>query len=205
MFVASIFSVTRGEQHELLQPRGRFVNFPLKIIDWQGVEVGMEQKFVDRLKLDDYIIANYARPTDKNPVNFYVAYYNSQQTADSAHSPKTCIPGDGWQVGDFEQKAIPALKMPDGQPLLVNRVVISKGESKQLVYYWFQQRGRIITNEYLVKWFLLWDSLTKNRTDGALVRLVIPLNGTESVEQGDQALEAFIQAGIPLLKEYVPN
>ena len=60
-----------------------------------------------------------------------------------------------------------------GSPLAVNRVQIAKGDHRQLVYYWFQQRGRVVTNEYLVKWYLLWDALTKNRTDGALVRLVV--------------------------------
>jgi EpsI family protein len=63
----------------------------------------------------------------------------------------------------------------EGQPLRVNRTVIALGESRQLVYYWFQQRGRVLTNEYLVKWYLFWDSLTRNRSDGSLVRLIVSL------------------------------
>ncbi|MEQ1637607.1 MAG: VPLPA-CTERM-specific exosortase XrtD [Methylococcales bacterium] len=205
LLVSTVLTLSLGEQQDLVPPRRHFVNFPLQIKDWKGVEAGMEQKFLDTLQLDDYILANYARPTDKAPINFYVAYYKSQRQGVSAHSPKSCLPGDGWSIGDFEQRIIPAVMMPDGQPINVNRVLISKGDTKQLVYYWFQQRGRIITNEYLVKWFLLWDGFSRKRTDGALVRLVIPLSGTESVEQGDQTLTDFIQAGIPLLKEYVPN
>jgi exosortase D (VPLPA-CTERM-specific) len=205
LLVATILSLNLSGQQDLLPMRRHFVNFPLQINAWRGVEVGMEQKYVDTLRLDDYIIANYTRPSDATPVNFYVAYYNSQRQGASAHSPKSCIPGDGWQIGDFEQKEIPALKLSNGQPFTVNRVVISKGDAKHLVYYWFQQRGRIITNEYLVKWFLLWDALTRKRTDGALVRLVIPLVEKDSIAQGDQTLAAFIQEGIPLLKDYVPN
>ncbi|MCX7089521.1 MAG: VPLPA-CTERM-specific exosortase XrtD [Methylococcales bacterium] len=205
LLVASTFSLYLDDRQDLSPSRRHFVNFPLQINEWKGIEVGMEQKYIDTLQFDDYIIANYARLTDTAPVNFYVAYYSSQRQGASVHSPKSCLPGDGWLMGDFEQKVIPSVTMPNGQPLMVNRVVISKGDAKQLVYYWFQQRGRIITNEYLAKWFLFWDALTRKRTDGALVRLVIPLNETQTVVQGDQTLDAFIQAGIPLLPDYVPN
>jgi EpsI family protein len=74
-----------------------------------------------------------------------------------------------------------------------------------LVYYWFQQRGRDITNEYLVKWYLFWDSLTRDRSDGALVRLTTPLKEAESASSADARLAAFAKAAVPRLDKYVPN
>jgi len=87
----------------------------------------------------------------------------------------------------------------------VNRLLIEKGEHKQLVYYWFQQRGRIVTNEYLMKWYLFWDAMTKSRTDGALIRLTTGLSGGQEVSVADKKLEAFARVISPVIPEYVPQ
>lgn len=192
-------------REEQTPDRLRFTNFPLQIDAWKGVDVGMGQEFIDTLKFDDYIIGNYTKKGDLSPVNLYVAYYASQRKGASVHSPKSCIPGDGWRIGDFNQRSVSGVIAAGGEELRVNRAVISKGQQKQLVYYWFQQRGRIITNEYLVKWFLFWDALTKQRTDGALVRLVFSLSEGMDEVQGDNKLEEFLKTTFPLLKDYVPN
>jgi exosortase D (VPLPA-CTERM-specific) len=194
-----------GDREEISPQRTRFASFPLHLDDWKGVEVGMAQQFIDALKFDDYIIGNYAKNGDRLPVNFYVAYYASQRKGVSAHSPKSCMPGDGWRISDFDQRLIPTAVTAAGVPLQVNRTVISKGNQKQLVYYWFQQRGRIITNEYLVKWYLFWDALTRQRTDGALVRLVIALPEGMEVAEGDDKLEDFLKVAFPKLEKYVPS
>ena len=92
-----------------------------------------------------------------------------------------------------------------GQPLTVNRAVIARGSDRQLVYYWFQQRGRLMTNEYLVKWFLFWDSLMRNRTDGALVRLITPIGANAGTYSADRVLEEFALAAEPRLQAYLPD
>jgi EpsI family protein len=89
--------------------------------------------------------------------------------------------------------------------LQVNRAVIQKGDSRQLVYYWFQQLGRMITNEYLVKWYLFYDALTMNRTDGALVRLVTSIGNGEDIDAADQRLQIFMKDLIPELPAYLPG
>jgi EpsI family protein len=87
----------------------------------------------------------------------------------------------------------------------VNRTVIALGESRQLVYYWFQQRGRVLTNEYLVKWYLFWDSLTRNRSDGSLVRLIVSLPEGTTEEQADRQLAEFAAELEPILQEHIPR
>ena len=105
---------------------------------------------------------------------------------------------------DFGQRTVAGATVA-GQPLRVNRAVIELGEQKQLVYYWFQQRGRIDTNEYLVKWHLLQDSLWRNRSDGALVRFVTPLGRNEDVATADARLAAFALQATSQLSQYVPD
>ena len=170
---------------------------------WHGQEESMSKIYIDALKFDDYVMADY-QDASHNPINFYVAYYGSQRKGASAHSPRSCIPGGGWQITSLTQKAFKGVKIGD-VPLKVNRAVIQKGNSSQLVYYWFQERGRVITNEYMVKWFLFWDALTKNRTDGALVRLMAPLTEGESISQADALMTGFIKDMAPRLEAYIPG
>jgi len=198
-------SIMLGGREDIEPTRQRFTSFPMKMGSWKGVDIGMEQQFIDRLKFDDYIIGNYSRATDRLPVNLYVAYYASQRKGASAHSPKSCMPGDGWRIGDFEQRQVSDLMTAKGSSLIVNRTVISKGNSRQLVYYWFQQRGRIITNEYLVKLYLFWDALTQQRTDGALVRLVLTLPEGSDEAEADKKMADFLITVFPTLEQYVPS
>jgi len=198
-------TIMMGGREDFSPERQRFASFPLKIDQWKGVDVGMGQEFIDALKFDDYIIGNYSQKGDRLPVNFYVAYYASQRKGASAHSPKSCMPGDGWRIGDFEQRQIGNHETSRGEKLMVNRAVISKGNNRQLVYYWFQQRGRIITNEYLMKWFLFWDALTQQRTDGALLRLVVSLPEGSSEQVADEKLTKFMDSVFPKLEAYVPG
>ncbi|MGY6275981.1 VPLPA-CTERM-specific exosortase XrtD [Methylomonas sp. MgM2] len=189
---------------EIIPQRKAFLNFPMQLDAWQGRRDYIEQKYIDTLKLTDYIVVNYLAPDTNVPVNLYSAYYESQREGASVHSPRSCIPGDGWQITSFEQRSFPDLRI-QGTPLQINRAVIEKGEYKQLVYYWFQQRGRSITDEYLMKWYLFYDALTMHRTDGALVRLVTSLDKGQNIELADKRLQAFMQDLVKVLPEYLPG
>jgi EpsI family protein len=177
--------------------------FPTTLDGWRGREDRLEQIYLDKLKLDDYIISDYVS-ADGDRVNLYVAYYESQQPGEAAHSPRSCLPGGGWVVKELSQKIVEGVYF-NGKPLSVNRVVIRKGDYTQVVYYWFQQRGRDITNEYLVKWYLLVDVLTKSRTDGALVRLTTVVGPGQDIADADNALERFATVVVPELESFIPD
>jgi exosortase D (VPLPA-CTERM-specific) len=198
--VSSLYIKT---QQEVLPQRQDFSGFPMTIENWRGDEDQLEDIYLRSLKLDDYLIGDYV-DSPGSAVNFYVAYYASQQAGSAAHSPRSCIPGGGWEIDGVTQIYVPGLQV-NGQSLNVNRLVIKRGEIKQLVYYWFQQRGRIITNEWLVKWYLFFDSLTKHRTDGALVRLTTSIGVGEEWADGDKRLTDFAGKVVPLLDDYIPN
>ncbi|WP_374090762.1 VPLPA-CTERM-specific exosortase XrtD [Methylomicrobium lacus] len=192
------------EREDIIPTRKPFLNFPLRIGKWQGRNDYLSQFYLNELKMSDYLIINYTQPDSASAINLYSAYYQSQHTGVSVHSPKGCMPGDGWQINEFGQRKFPNLRL-NGNALEVNRAVIQKGDSKQLVYYWFQQRGRILTNEYLVRWYLVYDATAINRTDGALVRLVTGVDKSEDVEMADQRLQSFIHELSPVLPAYLPG
>jgi exosortase D (VPLPA-CTERM-specific) len=186
---------------EILPERARFVTFPTNLGPWQGRTSLLEPQIEHALGLEDYILSDYNQ-SKNGAVNLYVAYYASQRKGTSPHSPIVCIPGGGWHINKFERTSYSndALKVS----LPFNRVVIERGSSKQIVYYWFVQRGRKVANEYWSKWYLFADSVTKNRTDGALVRLTTPVYPTESERDADERLRSFIPELEARLGEYLP-
>ncbi|MGC4097916.1 MAG: VPLPA-CTERM-specific exosortase XrtD [Nitrospira sp.] len=183
--------------------RQSLADFPSQLGVWTGVSSPMERQYIDALALDDYVLADYTG-VEHRPVNLYVAYYQSPKKGRSSHSPRQCIPGGGWDITSFEPlhpDRVSGLKPGDD----INRVVIQKAGQKQIVYYWFKQRDRWITSEYLVKFFLFWDSLTRQRADGALVRLASTVHPGENEAIVDDRLQAMAGLVTPLLSRYVPD
>jgi EpsI family protein len=170
--------------------------------EWNGERSTLDPAILDALRLDDYLLADY-RGSDGTPVNFYVAYYQSQRNGMSVHSPRRCIPGGGWEIRSFERYMLRPDAGREAWP--VNRVLIEQGDNKALVYYWFEERGRRLTNEYVVRWYLFWDALVHNRTDGALVRLVVSVPKDASVERLDARLAKFASTAQSPLSRSVPN
>jgi len=188
---------------ETIPARASFIEFPMELSPWNGRREAMQAVYLDALKLDDYMLANY---TDGGAagVNLYIAYYDSQRKGEAVHSPRACMPGGGWQLSDFDQRALAGVTV-NNRPLRVNRTLITLGDQRQLVYYWFQQRGRVITNEFAVKWYLFWDALTRHRTDGALVRLITSLPPGGSETAADERLVELAKRIEPILPRYIPD
>ncbi|MEO8411337.1 MAG: VPLPA-CTERM-specific exosortase XrtD, partial [Propionivibrio sp.] len=195
--------ITLSGRSEVLPDRQSLVSFPLRLGDWSGTETEISPEELDVLKLTDYVSANYANERG-DFVNLYVAYYASQRQGASVHSPRACLPGGGWKILDSKIVKLPGI-LPDGSDLEVNQLVIGTGRARQLVNYWFMQRGRDLTSEYAVKWYIFWDSITRRRTDGALVRLVTPLPEEGGEEQAAQRLAELTRLAEPRLYYHIPQ
>jgi len=180
-----------------------FEYFPVNVGEWTGKRLSMEQKFIDTLDLSDYVTIDYKNKQGKS-VNFYVAYYESQRKGESIHSPATCLPGSGWIFNQAGAVTIP-VPADDGGFMKVNRAFMQKSGYKQLSYYWFPQRGRILTNAYQLKIFAFWDALTRQRTDGAMVRVITPVYGLEELEEAEKRLQGFTLEIVPVLGEFLPD
>jgi exosortase D (VPLPA-CTERM-specific) len=196
-------ALTVPNRAEAIPERVSFADFPMVIGPWFGERRGIDPQVIEALAFNDYLMAVYRGP-GPFPIELYVAWYESQRAGRSVHSPRTCLPGGGWRIVEFDQIEVPDVEAA-GKALRVNRVVMALGSERALVYYWFQQRGRIITNEYLAKWFLFWDSLTRNRSDGALVRLVVPLREADQSSAADAELARFAELVEPVLESHVPR
>lgn len=201
--ITVVLSIVLPDRVEVIPERKQFVEFPLKVSGWTGYTRKIDQKALDLLDLSDYIMADYVGPADER-VSFYIAYYESQRKGASIHSPKACIPGGGWEIKSIDDHVVGNILIVD-ELLKVRRLVTQKGDVKQLVYYWFQQRGRVLSHEYLLKWYLFSDAIMMNRSDGALVRIVTTLKPGEDMSIADERLQVFLTGIVPVITEYVPD
>lgn len=204
LLIPCAFASTAIVSREEFPPsRETFVDFPMQFSQWQGTALPLEKQYIDTLRFDDYVLADY-RIDQGQSVNFYAAYYRSQKKGQSAHSPQSCLPGGGWEITSLSSIEMPSLPA-NVHRIHINRVLIQKNDQKQIVLYWFKQRNRVLTDEYLVKFYLFWDAISRGRTDGALVRIASLVGPGESEQAVDLRLVDFAGLVEPELRRYVPD
>lgn len=184
--------------------RDSFSAFPRHLGDWSGSAQTLTPDVAKVLGADDYVNMTYFAATVAQPVNFFVAYYVKQTEGSGIHSPEVCLPTGGWEVSGITTHRVDMTGTPYGS-FEVTRAVIQQGTVKQLVYYWFEQRGKRMTNDYLVKASVVWDSLTRGRSDGALVRFVTPIGPEETEADADARLAGFMRLVLVPLPRFVPE
>jgi EpsI family protein len=198
----ALFSWSIGDRQEVPPERAAFVDFSMRIGEWQGTPLPVEPQFISALRFDDYLLADFAA-AGSSPITLYMAYYRSQRKGQSAHSPQSCIPGGGWEITIPHTLNLAA--MARGPALPINRVLIQKDRQKQLVLYWFKQRDRFLSSEYLVKFYLFWDALMRQRSDGALIRLSAAVDPGRDEQDVEQRLLRFARNIQPQLNRYIPD
>ncbi|MBP1804937.1 VPLPA-CTERM-specific exosortase XrtD [Rubellimicrobium aerolatum] len=184
--------------------RETFAIFPEDIDGWSGFSEALAPETETVLDASDYVNVTYVSPEEAAPVNLFSAWYSNQTEGTGIHSPEVCLPVGGWEVFSMEPVAVSMPGTVYGD-FTLNRAVIQKGLSKQLVYYWFEQRGKRMTNDYLAKASVVWDSLTMGRTDGAIVRFVTAINEGEAEEVADARIRRLMAEVLPRLPDYIPN
>ncbi|HEX8491412.1 MAG TPA: EpsI family protein [Pyrinomonadaceae bacterium] len=182
--------------------RRELKEFPAQVGQWR--QVGMDTRFDKAteqvLRADDYLSRVYAGP-DNRVASFYVGYYATQRNGATYHSPLNCLPGSGWTMND---PATVEIKPADGSaPFEANRYIIENGSDRQLLVYWYQGRGRKVASEYWGKIYTVIDSARRRRSDGAMVRIMLPVGNDEQT-----ALTAATRLAAeitPVLPGYVPD
>ncbi|HVZ01157.1 MAG TPA: VPLPA-CTERM-specific exosortase XrtD [Dongiaceae bacterium] len=204
--VGAVFAIMVGHRSELIPQRAAFDTFPRQIDAWQGVDVAVDPEQLAALHPSDYLSLNFSEPTDLQPVNVWIPYYASQRDGSAAHPPELCIPAGGWTMDKIEQRTFQSPSLHQGRPFELTRIVISQGNDRQLVYYWFQSRGRFETDVYGIKLNIVRDSVLYQRTDGSLVRFVTPIaSGPDGLAAADARMQRFIGEIAPQLERYIPN
>ncbi len=201
-----LLSYSRPESVPASKP---LADFPLQVSDWQRRTDGViDPETAAVLQADDTLSRDYLLP-DKAIANLFIAAFRSQRNGKAPHSPKNCLPGSGWVEREATTENI---AVGDGKTIEVNRYVVGKGEARSIVYYWYQSRDRAVANEYKAKGYVVLDAIKLNRTDTALVRVVVGapvgqnnLQNAELQKQADGYAQNFIVKVYPHLREFLPQ
>jgi EpsI family protein len=175
---------------------------PRALAGWTGSDEPIEQETLDLLGAGNFLSRVYTQGERSKAIGLFIAYYPTQRTNDTMHSPKHCLPGAGWF---FESSQYVDLEDANGRPHRVGEYIISNGDSRQFVIYWYQEHGRSIANEYLARVYLVIDAMRMNRTDGGLVRVITPIDSKESSSTAKARAEAFTAQFAPMVPRFVPN
>lgn len=186
---------------DIIPTRQPLALFPMEYKIWRGVPHVLDGEQANSTGFTDYLLADYVDPTVGRSLNFYVAYYASQHAGAHPHSPQFCIPGGGWTIAS---QSVVALPFGKGVSIDVNRVIIEKRDVKQVVYYWFEERGRHIANENALRYYAIRDAILENRSDGALVRIVATIHNGEDAK-ADAVVRNFVADVGPMIESYVPG
>ncbi|MGE5644444.1 MAG: exosortase C-terminal domain/associated protein EpsI [Acidobacteriota bacterium] len=200
--VAQLIGVFAVSRKEIVPPARPLAEFPRTLGGWSLAQEGsVEKEIMDVLRADDVLTRNYTAPGNRT-ANLFVAYFKSQRTGQAPHSPKNCLPGSGWVPSESGMMdiAVPGRS----EPIRVNRYVVSRGEDQSLVLYWYQSRDRAIASEYRAKLYLVEDAIRYNRTDTALVRVVVPVAGSDIAGATATAAD-FVKAFFTPLRQYLPS
>jgi EpsI family protein len=191
-----LHSVSHGES---VVPHQPLRELPYAVNAWSAQDQPLAEEVVQAVGVSDYTNRVYTGDR-RAPVQLYVGYYATQKTGDTIHSPKNCIPGSGW---DPIHSGLATITVADGRQIVVNDYIIQRDQDKQLVFYWYQARGRVIASEYAGKFWMVADAISRHRTDGALVRLITPVNDGEA--NARSRLVSFTQNIFPDLDNILPK
>ena len=152
------------------------------------------------LKATDYVMRDYFARSRR--FNLYIGYYASQRTGATYHSPQNCLPGSGWEMSNGS--AVEILS-PEGRVVKASRYVVTNGNRRSIMIYWYQGRGRTNSSEYWDKFHTIVDSISKGRSDGAMVRVMTPVSVGESDDEAFEVVKNFAGTVADSLSEYVPE
>lgn len=201
LLLAAALFLHRYVQAEALPPHQALASFPSQIGPWNGTTLTIPSGDLAILGPGEFLERFYNDP-GKPGVDLFLAYFPSQRTGDTIHSPKHCLPGSGWTP---VRSSVITVPWGEGNILQANYYVLQLGLSREIVLYWFQSHGRTVASEYWARLYLLADALRINRTDGALIRVITPVANGETLTSGKERALTFTRLILPLLGKYIPQ
>ncbi len=190
-----VASRSMGERtaEELSRP---LETIPFSLDCWEGQDnPRLNDATESVLKADSYLTRSYA--CGERSLSFFMAYYSLQKAGESMHSPRHCLPGSGWEIWNYEELETTA---PNGETVAINKFYLQHGRQRTIAYYWYQSRSRIVANEYLGKFCLVWDTVLRGNTEGSIVRVIV-----EDNETADEIVKTFIPRMIGEIAAVMPG
>jgi EpsI family protein len=201
LLAATAFVLQARDRKEALPPHEELSSFPMQVKGWQGKDLAFDPGDLEVLGPGEFLLRNYASSASE-PLNLYIAFFPSQRSGDTIHSPKNCLPGSGWTPVESGHISI---RRANGATISINRYIVANGDNRDFVLYWYQAHGRVTPSEYWAKIFLVADAIRMNRTDGALVRVITPIASPRDEAPAQARALEFVRQILPILDSYIPR
>ena len=196
---ALMYKSTRAEYIPASRPLSEI---PRQFGSWSvAQESFVDKETQDVLKADDTVNRVYGNASNGAGASLFVASFRTQRNGKSPHSPKNCLPGSGWTQLSSDNYSI---DVGQTAPIVVNRYVIVHGEERELVLYWYQSRDRVVADEFKAKFWVVADAIRLNRTDTALVRVIVPIRD-KNEEAATKTGTEFVKAAFSTIEHYLPS
>ncbi|QXE91682.1 exosortase C-terminal domain/associated protein EpsI [Geomonas subterranea] len=173
--------------------------FPAQVNGWRMV--GSTQFSADVqnvLKATDLLVRQYVNEKGEK-VELYIGYHGGGKGSGEIHSPKHCLPGSGWHEEFTSKDTIPA----GSGSLNVVRSVYRKGDSSALFLYWYQVRGKSISDEFSLKGQQIANSFLSRRRDASFIRISLPSEGDQA--KATATAKRFAQDLLPTIRAFLPG
>lgn len=202
--LATLFVIHARGDVDRVPPSAPLAALPTTFGDLGSTDVPISAEALEILGKGEFLNRVYAAPASDRvaPVQLFIAYFPTQRSGQSIHSPQNCLPGSGWS---FLRSGVTTFTDRTGKLYRVGDYLISNGRDKQEVLYWYQSHGRSIANDYKAKMLMLTDAIRYGRTDAALVRVITAVSPNDTPESAHDRVVAFAKNVTPLLPAYVPN
>ena len=170
---------------------------PLSWKGWEGRSYGLSAQIEQLLGVTEYLSRVYTRERDR--VEIYIGYYRSQRAEQQIHSPRHCLPGGG--LVPVSERVV-RRDIPGYGPIRFVEALYQRGDARETFVYWYRMRDSHITNEYLLKLSMIWNSLRYRRNEATFVRISSPVPPGE----GDamKTIDLFMEDFLPLLATTLP-
>jgi EpsI family protein len=216
LLLATAFILQSRGDTDKVPPSQPLNQMPETIGDWTARDYPLDDDTLTVLGKGDFLNRVYIsqRPASflpsaprhntppPSPISLFIGYFPTQRTGQTMHSPQNCLPGAGWT---FDSKKYVDIQDSNGKTFRVGEYLISNGETKQFVIYWYQAHGRSVPNEYVAKLYMVTDAIRSNRTDGAIVRVITQVQPNESLAAAKDRAVQFTQQMAPNLPRFIPN
>lgn len=188
---------------EIIPARPSLSSFPKVLGGWAASrDIELSKEILDVLGPGDFLTRTYYEAATRSYADLFIAYFPSQRSGDTIHSPKNCLPGAGWTPVQSDRITV---SLPGQNPFPANRYVIAQGENRDLVLYWYLAHDRAVASEYSAKFYLVADSIRMHRSDGSLIRLVTTIGPGETIDSAQARLLSLASAIMPVISNYVPR
>ena len=172
----------------------KLFSFPMKIGQWTGKEIPMEDWVYKSLETPYGILRDY-RSSDGDTVNLAITWYDDREVA--FHAPEACLGGVGDKV---KEKTVYPVVFDKQHNHQIGELVVERNNKRSLVLYYFINDGYVTPSQTKLRTKILLKRLTFKRTSAAFVRLMMPI--TKSREYTKGVLEVYLKKTLPIITEY---